>query len=76
MSVTTSYVSRSGGTYGNVTQDGQQDVDEEVGVAAALEEDTQRRDEDGEDDLDDVAVCPSLADTPLLRSLVQRHTLR
>lgn len=28
------------GTYGNVTQDGQQDVDEEISIAAALEEDT------------------------------------
>lgn len=45
-------------TYGNVTQDGQQDVDEEVGIATALEEDTERRKEDGEDDLDDVAARP------------------
>lgn len=42
-------------TYGNVTEDGQQDVDEEVGIASALEEHAQRREEDGEDDLDDVA---------------------
>jgi hypothetical protein len=42
-------------TYRNVTEDGQQDVDEEVGIASALEEHTQRREEDGEDDLDDVA---------------------
>lgn len=40
---------------GNVTKDGQQDVDEEVSTAAALEEDTKRRKDDGEDDLDDVA---------------------
>jgi len=39
----------------NVTQDGQEDVDEEVGVASALEEDTQRRQDDGEEDLADVA---------------------
>lgn len=39
----------------NVTQDGQQDVDEEVGIASALEEDTERWQHDGEDDLDDVA---------------------
>jgi hypothetical protein len=39
------------GTYGNVTQDGQQDVDEEIRIAAALEEDTEGRQEDGEDDL-------------------------
>ena len=40
---------------GNVTQDGQQDVDEEVGIAAALKEDTERREEDGKDDLADIA---------------------
>ena len=38
------------------TEDGQQDVDEEVTAAAALEEDTQRREDDGKDDLADVAV--------------------
>lgn len=43
-----------GGTYGDVTQNGQQDVDEEVGVAAALEEDTERGEEDGEDDLAEI----------------------
>jgi len=41
---------------GNVTQDGEEDVDEEVRIATALKEDTERRDEDGEDDLDNVAV--------------------
>jgi hypothetical protein len=41
---------------GNVTKDGQQDVDEEVGATATLEEDTKRREEDGDDDLDDVAA--------------------
>jgi hypothetical protein len=44
-----------GGTHGNVTQDGQQDVDEEISIAAALEEDTQRWEEDGKDDLANVA---------------------
>jgi hypothetical protein len=39
---------------GNVTQAGQDDVDEEISAAAALEEYTERREEDGEDDLDDV----------------------
>lgn len=38
------------------TQDGQQDVDEEVRTAAALEEDTQRRQDEGKDDLADIAV--------------------
>ena len=28
---------------GDVTEDGQQDVDEQVGIAAALEEDAERR---------------------------------
>lgn len=40
--------------YGNVTKDGQQDIDEEISIAAALEEDTERREEDGKDDLADV----------------------
>ena len=39
----------------NVTEDGQQDVDEEVGVASALKEDTQRWEDDGKKDLADVA---------------------
>lgn len=40
----------------NPTQDGQTDVDEEVSATATLEEDTQRRQDDGEDDLADVTV--------------------
>lgn len=48
-------MSSDGGTYRNVTKDGQQDVDEEISIAAALEEDTKRREDDGEDDLADVA---------------------
>lgn len=43
-------------THRNVTENGQQDVDKEIGIAAALEEDTQRREDDGEQDLADVAV--------------------
>jgi hypothetical protein len=42
-------------TYRNVTKDGQQDVDEEISVAAALEEDTQRRKDDGKEDFADIA---------------------
>ena len=42
----------------NVRQD---DVDEQVSAAAALEEDSKRREQDGEDDLDDVAVRRLLA---------------
>ena len=41
-------------TYGNVTQNSQQDVDEEISIAAALEEDTERREEDGKEDLADI----------------------
>lgn len=40
----------------NVTKDGQNNVDEEVGIAASLEEHSERWEDDGEDDLDDVAV--------------------
>lgn len=39
---------------GDVAEDGQQHVDEEVGAAAALEEDAERRQQHGGDDLDDV----------------------
>jgi len=39
----------------NVSQDGKQDVDEEVSIAAALEKDAQRRQDDGEEDLAYVA---------------------
>jgi hypothetical protein len=48
---------------GNVlTEDGEQDVDEEVSSAAALEEDTQRRKEDGKEDLADIASGESHVD--------------
>jgi hypothetical protein len=40
----------------NIAQNRQEDVDEEVCAAATLEEDSERWEEDGEDDLDDVAV--------------------
>lgn len=41
----------------NVTQDSQQDVDQEVSTASALEEDTKRREDDGKNDLADIAVA-------------------
>lgn len=41
---------------GNVTKDGQQNVDEEIGTATTLKEDTKRREDDGKDDLADIAV--------------------
>jgi hypothetical protein len=40
----------------DVTEDREQDVDEQIGAAAALEEDAEGREEDGEDDLADVAA--------------------
>lgn len=43
---------------GNVTHNGQADVDEQVSTTSALQEDTHWREDDGEDDLADVAaVC-------------------
>jgi hypothetical protein len=41
---------------GKLTQDGEQDVDEEVGTTATLEEDTNGGQDDGKDNLADVAV--------------------
>jgi hypothetical protein len=37
-------------------KNGQEDVDEEVGIAAAFQEDAEGREEYGGDDLDDVAA--------------------
>jgi hypothetical protein len=45
----------------NVTQDREQDVDEEIGIATSLKEDTERREDDGKDDLADVAVKRSVS---------------
>jgi len=41
---------------GNVTKNGQEDVDEEVCTAATLKENANGREEDGKNDLDDVAI--------------------
>lgn len=38
----------------NVTQNGQTDVDQQVSTTSALQEDAQRRQDDGKDDLADV----------------------
>jgi hypothetical protein len=38
-----------------LTQDGEEDVDEEIGAATTLEEDTHGREDDGKDDLADIA---------------------
>ena len=40
----------------NVTQYCQKNVDKEVGIATALEEDTEGREDNSEDDLADVAI--------------------
>jgi hypothetical protein len=42
------------------TKDGQTDVDQEVSTTSALQENTQRRQDDGEDDLADVTVIESV----------------
>ena len=41
---------------GQPTQDGQTDVDQQVTTTSALQEDTQRRQDDGKDDLADITV--------------------
>lgn len=40
---------------GDVTQDCEQDVDEEIGAAATLQENAERREDDGKDNLADIA---------------------
>ena len=51
---------------GNVTENGQQDVDEKVCTATTLEENADGRKEDGKNDLDDVAgrECVSTKSKP------------
>ena len=39
-----------------LTKDGESNVDEEIETAAALEEDTHGREDDGKDDFADIAV--------------------
>lgn len=45
---------------GDVSKDCQQYVDQEIRTASTLEEDTKRWQDDGENDLEDVAVMNSL----------------
>jgi len=40
---------------GNVAEDGEEDVDQNVGAATTLKEDTERWEDDGKDDLADIA---------------------
>ncbi|KAK5628676.1 hypothetical protein RRF57_004391 [Xylaria bambusicola] len=44
----------------DVTQNRQEDVDQEVGTAATLKEDTERREDDGKNNLADIAGGPEL----------------
>ena len=46
---------------GYVTQDCQEDIDQQVGSATTLQEDTKRWEEDGNDDLADIANHKMLA---------------
>lgn len=41
---------------GDITQDGQTDVDEEISSASTFEEHSQRRQDDGEEDLADIPI--------------------
>ena len=43
-----------GSAYRNITQNGQQDVNKEICITAALEQDTETRKEDGKDGLAEV----------------------
>lgn len=43
----------------DVAQDCQEDVDEEIGIATALEEDTKRWEDNGENDLADITMSPT-----------------
>lgn len=45
----------------DVSQDCQEDVNEEVGVAAAFEENPERWEDDGEYDFADVAIFPMIS---------------
>lgn len=45
----------------DVTQNGQTNVNEQVGTTSSLQEDTQGREDDGQDDLADVAAAVRLA---------------
>jgi len=44
---------------GNIAQDCQQDVDQQVSTATSLKEDTKRWEEDGKNDLADIASSES-----------------
>ena len=56
----------------NVTQYCQEDVDEKVGIATALEEDTKWWKDDGEDDFADVATI-NITSAMILINSAMRH---
>jgi len=47
---------------GEVSENGQQNVDEQISAATTLKEDSERREDDGQDDLADVASGESHCD--------------
>ena len=49
---------------GNVAENSQKDVDEEVGIATTFKKDTDGRQEDGEDDLRRVSTMTVVVDAP------------
>lgn len=46
---------------GGLTKNGQGDVDEQINTTSTLEEDTHGREDDGEDDLADIAIGRNLS---------------
>jgi hypothetical protein len=48
---------------GDVAKDGQQDVYQKICTATTLEEDTERWEDDGKDDLADVAVDKNVSES-------------
>lgn len=60
----------------NVAQDGEQDVDQEISAAAALEEHSDRGQEDGEDDLDDVSTLDISMRASLSQGMKEGLTIR
>lgn len=58
---------------GDVTQDCEQNVDQEISAAATLEEDSDGWQDDGEDDFDDVAVAIVSKAVLAARPAVRRH---
>lgn len=60
---------------GDITQDGEKDVDEEVTSTSTFEEDTQRWEDDGNDDFADVSVKLVVSALSQKSQLVSRGAL-